>query len=352
MVDAVNTPKAPQGSRLRLEIIRAVPQDWDETLERLGGSIFQTSAWGEYRSFGSAAEPIFCQWYTADDRHPVALALGFLRPGRQRIARRVASWVEFDTPPTTALQGVDLLAPLVDWIKEQRSIVELRLGSFEPLGAWRSDVLPEAAHRIEFQLAPAPRDELVSGMRRLARRSIHKAENLGLTVERGDIDDVAAFAELYKQTLARLHQSKGVPRGTIGIDAITSLMNSGAASLYVTRENQEIIVGWLFGTFGDSAYSLLSGSGDRALETGAVPFTLAYALSDLSRHDYKRLNLGGVDASASEPDSPDHGLYAFKAGLGATPVVCTSGRVVFRCLRSRAIYLARRLLSSIKRLNR
>jgi Acetyltransferase (GNAT) domain len=281
----------------------------------------------------------------ADSVQPLAIATGLVAsagPGLGRVAVRL----QIDSPPASALRGIDLLSPLLAWTRSRNSIVEVSLGSFDPRGSWYVNPLPQASERLEFLLSPASREELIRGMRKGARLSIRKAERIGLQATLGDERDTASFAVLYRQTLARLHQRKGVPRARFDPRPLADLIQAEAARLYIAREGSEMLAGLVFGCFGDGAYYLLNGAGPRALETGAVAFTLAYALADLSKRGFQRLNLGGVSAEARDPESSDHGLYAFKAGLGARPVACVSGRVVCRPGRSAAIGFARRIASA------
>jgi len=338
----VTHPPSPTG--ISLHVDRAVDAtSWDEAALALGAPIFHSSAWSEYRSGGSRT-PLFFRWTADDQAAPTAIAIGTLVPAAPGLGRCVAS-LQFDSAPVSGAPGLDLLTPVVDWALAHRTIAEVRLGSFGSQGAWRSGVLPNPVARIEFLVAPSPRADIVRRMHRLARRSIRKAEGLGLLVRQGRPEDVHNFARLHRQTLIRLNRRKGVSlASSLDVDAVARLIDLGAASLYLTEEAGDPVVGWLFGTFGADAYSLLSGNGERALETGAVPLTLAHALSDLFERGFTRLNVGGVEASARAPDSPDHGLFAFKAGLGTTQVERTSGRVVCRPLPHLALSLARRVV--------
>jgi lipid II:glycine glycyltransferase (peptidoglycan interpeptide bridge formation enzyme) len=68
------------------------------------------------------------------------------------------------------------------------------------------------------------------------------------------------------------------------------------------------------------------------------------AMRDLLATGTPRINLGGTPAEASDPESPDHGLYSFKRRFGAHVVERTSLSLAMRPGRAAAVRLARRTL--------
>jgi lipid II:glycine glycyltransferase (peptidoglycan interpeptide bridge formation enzyme) len=182
-------------------------------------------------------------------------------------------------------------------------------------------------------------------MRKGTRGSIKRAEKLGVEVRRTDApDDLLAFAKLYKETLDRLERKKGVRAAAVDpfqlAASLQLLTSSGTGRLYLAFAEGAEITGCFFTTFNRSAYYLLNGANGRALQIGGTPLTLLKALEDFAHEGFTRINLGGVAAEAASPASPDHGLYAFKLGLGTSPVSCTSGRLLVRPLRASAVKLA------------
>ncbi len=330
-------------SLLQVEVMETVDKaQWDDTARTLSAPVFHSSDWSVYRCRQAGRTPLFVQWYEQGDPRPVAMALGVLVPVVPRL-RRFATRLEFDSPPASRVDGADLVTPVAEWARARPSIVEIRLGSFDPRAKWREGVLPNSQKRLEFTLDPGPKDQVLSRMHRLARRSIRKAEKFEIAVRVGGREDVTAFAALHGQTRLRLNRKKGVPVGALDIEGVRGLLEAGVGRLYVAQDAGRPIVGWLFGTFGASAYSLLSGDDDRAHETGAVSLLLTHALSDLADRGFETVNLGGVDASASDPDSSEHGLFRFKAGLGAEPMPCEGGRLVCRATRAALVESARRI---------
>jgi hypothetical protein len=81
----------------------------------------------------------------------------------------------------------------------------------------------------------------------------------------------------------------------------------------------------------------LNGSDSRALKLGAVPAILLHAFDEFAEQGVPQVNLGGAAGGSATPGAPDNGLYEFKVGLGAEPVLCTSGRITPRSPRARAL---------------
>jgi lipid II:glycine glycyltransferase (peptidoglycan interpeptide bridge formation enzyme) len=151
----------------------------------------------------------------------------------------------------------------------------------------------------------------------------------------------------------RLRNTKGVALGDVSTGrfaaALEVLIAAQRGRLYLASLDGEFIAGCFFGSVGDSAYYLFNGSTETALRTGATPSVLFHAVTDLSSEGFARINLGGVPASARERTSPDHGLYVFKRGLGAEPMLCQGGRLRLRVGRAVLFDVARRFRDQVVR---
>ncbi|HZT15014.1 MAG TPA: GNAT family N-acetyltransferase [Gaiellaceae bacterium] len=328
---------------MRFEATSAPPEGWDAGLAAVGGTVFHCLRWARYRRATSAATPLFCSWFSDSDPRPAAFALGFERalslPGR---AGRLLRRLEFDSAPLGTGEG-DLLAPLLAWCRSQRTLLDLRLGSFDARRSWGNVPLPHPAARIEFLAAPAAREQLLRRMREDKRRAVKRAEHAGLEVREGGRGDVDAFVDLYDQTIARLSGAKGVALETLDREAVAELVESGSGRLFLVWEGPDPVAACLFGTFGRSAFYLHNGAGARAFETGAVPLLILESLERLGAEGFDRLNLGGVGAAAVDPADRDHGLYIFKSSLGTAQSACEGGTVVLRPRLLSALSVARRV---------
>jgi Acetyltransferase (GNAT) domain len=324
---------------------------WDTALAARGGSVFHSTAWAEYRTLRDEATPVFVQWWSeraADE--PIALALGFQRPDPRTLRGRLTGRLEFDSPPASLENYPDLVSPLTRWARRRPGLVELRCGSFDARTAWTPGALPRQTWRYEFVVPAADGAKLLTGMRKGARSSIHKALRIGVEVTAcDDHDGLLCFSRLHAATVSRLREMKGVDQPVPDVERMAEelavLIARNAGRVYLASFAGEPIAGCFFGLFSRSAYYLLSGAVARANGLGATGLALFVALDELAREGYTRLNLGGTAGDADDGQSPEHGLYSFKKGLGGQPVRVAAGRLTLRPLRGKLLSGARRALS-------
>ena len=108
-----------------------------------------------------------------------------------------------------------------------------------------------------------------------------------------------------------------------GIMART-LFPSGAR-LFLGRLEGEVVSSILVCTSGSQAYYFLGGTNARGLAANAATLVMWEISCRLYESGFEVLNLGGVPARATDPDSAEHGLFRFKDGWGAAQVPCRSG---------------------------
>jgi hypothetical protein len=328
---------------LQLDIADHVePRSWDRYVEALRGSVFHTHAWAISLQHRRDARPVFVRW-TDPSGDVAAIALGSLRSAVRGRFAGAALTLTFDSAPAAAKDAIPELAPLIAWARDEGAAL-VTLGSFDSSGrSWHGE-LRDCNERIEFLVAPGDEDELRRRMRR-TRAALHRAERLGVEVERADDSKAQQFAQLFESTVARLRRDKRVALGGVETDRFSAglevLLRCERARLYLARLEDAYVAGCVFGVAGGNAFYLYNGSSEAALRAGATPFTLLKAIAELSAGAFERINLGGVSASARDPASPDHGLYTFKRGLGGEPAVCHGGRVWVRPVRAALLELAR-----------
>jgi hypothetical protein len=334
-------PPAQRAGSLELTVgSRLDAATWDADAEHLGGSVFHSYAWGAYRARTAGGTALYASWRSSADG-PAASAVGIVRSVAPGI--RV---VEFDAAPArTSEAPSDLATSLTAWARD-RSALEIGLGSYDSHDScWRNG--GGDGDRVEFLVEPGRPDDLRRRMRKGARSSISRARRLGVEAAVGAEGDIREFVTLYAATVDGLRARKGVrmslDRERLA-DGLKILLVGGRARLYIARQQGTPVAACVFGCFGRSAYYLLNGAGGAARSTGATPYLLHSALSDLSEDGYTSLNLGGVASAASDPSSLDHGLYQFKLGLGGTPVACSGERVTLRPALAAAAATARRLV--------
>jgi hypothetical protein len=331
---------------LALEVVRgAAPADWDRSVQAAGGGPFHCAAWGAYRAATAHKHSLFFAWYEPGSPLPVSVAVGIetALPGPL-----LARSIHFDAPPAGRPAPTRVAADIRRWMRKERGVADACLGSLDSDGGWEQR--REPATRIEFHVKPASEDELLSRMRTLARRSIRRAERAGITID-DDSPRLPEFVELYGATLRRLHRVKGVAT-TLGdaerlTQRLTSLREGGVARLFLASASEVPVAGCLFTAFGQRSFYLLGGASEAGRQTGATAAILHRAMSRFSAEGYQRISLGGVSAGADEAGAADHGLYAFKLGLGAVPHPCRDVTVVVRPARRRLVTAARAARSSL-----
>jgi Acetyltransferase (GNAT) domain len=320
---------------------------WDRDIRVLGGSLFHSYEWNQFRSF-HGSRPLFFRWTDQGSGEPVGLTVGIERPPANSRRGRVASYVTIDTPPATAHVGIDFVEPVRRWARTSgRPIIEVRLGSFDPRSQWSPTSPPRPISRYEFLVPPRTPGEVLRAMRKGTRSSVKRAERLSVEIRSGGSPaDLLEFARLYALTVTQLQQKKRVSPDRYNPEthaaALEVLMRHGAGRVYLAWRDGEPIAGCLFGIWDASAYYLQNGAHPAARDCGAVHLTLHRAITELLKQGFTRINLGGVPADARHTSSIDHGLYAFKLGLGAEPFACTGGSLMIRPHRAKAVSIVRR----------
>ncbi len=338
-------------ARLALEIHENVaPPGWDDALRSAGGVVFHSEAWAAYKVHESGGEPQFCLWRDVPGGEVVGRGLAIRKPPRGSLLGRVASKLVFDSPPASSAPGLDFVAPLRTWADSNRGVIEVTLGSFDPLGDWSPREVPHPHARWEFPLPPGDADGVWGEMRQLARRKVKRAQqdDLDCRLANGP-NELRAFAEVVRETVKRLQRDKSgvpgfVPDRDHFADSLSLLAERGQVRVYAAYRDDRLEAGTAFATFGDRAYLIYSAATDPGREAGGPFLVLFEALQDLRASGHAHINLGGASGDAADPDSPEHGLHQFKTRFGADVELCTSGSLTPRPLRARVVEGGRRLV--------
>jgi len=324
------------------------PPDWDSCVEALGGGPFHCADWARYRGSTPGKRPLFFTWFAPEAVVPAAVALAIERaiPGPFK-----ARSIEFDAPPATRIDPRQFSPSIERWLGSQGTVADAWLGTFDARWPWLDNASPVT--RVEFRVTPATENELLARMRTLARRSLRRAQRSGIEVE-PESPRLQEFVDLYGQTLIRLRHTKGVSTMLVDPDGfarqLALLTEAGVAKLFMASAAGAPAAGALFTVFGGRAFYLIGGSNERGRETGAMTAVLFEAMRDFSVQEFECINLGGVSADAHLPSSSEHGLYAFKRGLGATAHPCRDVSIVVRPVRRHLIRTARVARSILLRL--
>jgi hypothetical protein len=335
---------------LELEIRRGSPPDgWDDTVRRLGGSVFHSTLWAEYQRKATGAEPVFL--FGRDRQGGLAAgAVGLFRkspwPGASLLLRHVVFAAHPLVAGGDAVLAGDFLRRCEEWARAA-GCARISLGSFMS-GA--SPLVPGAhgyreTRRVEFLVdLRRDRDSLWKAIRKDQRERIRRLEREGVSVEATTRpEDIQGLASVRQAT-----QEKRSERGqvyevradeTFSADLYDHLVKQGAARLFVARRAGDVLAALFFVTFNDRAYSVYSGSTEAGYRIGAQSGLFWTAVERFKDEGFELLNRGGVPASAEDESHPLHGIYLFKLRLGTTPTVCRSGTKVLSKFRDRLVRL-------------
>jgi Acetyltransferase (GNAT) domain len=324
------------------------PPGWDDAVATAPGGLFHEQAWARYQCHAGRADPLWCTW--SETGEIVARALGLRRPPGGSRAGRVAGYLFFDSAPVTTRIGLDLVTPLKRWARGQRWLLKASLGSFDAVHPWTAAYGYDQTRRLEFLVEAKDGDALWEGMKRWPRQTVRRAQEGGVkVVSAGGTPEAEVFADLYAQTLDQLRERKGVEGAQVAREefaaSLEHLLTAGRGRLYIARgPDEEPEGGAFFGVWRGGAFYLYGGAAPQARKSGAGVLVLFEAMRDLLATGTPRINLGGTPAEASDPESPDHGLYSFKRRFGAQVVERTSLSLALRPGRAAAVRLARRIL--------
>jgi hypothetical protein len=324
------------------------PSGWGDAVATAPGGLFHDQAWARYQCHAGRADPLWCTW--REHGEIVGRALALRRPPGGSLAGRAVGRLFFDSSPVTQRTGLDLVTPLGRWASRQRWLLDASLGSFDAVYPWNAADGYEQTGRLEFLIEAKDGDALWEGMKRWPKQTVRRARESGLEVgSAGGAEEAGVFADLYAQTLEQLRERKGVDSPPLARQQFAAslghLLSARRGRLYLARRpGEKPEAGAFFGVWGGGAFYLYGGAAPQARKSGAPALALFEAMRDLLATGTTRINLGGTSAEASDPDSPDHGLYSFKLRFGAQVVERTSLSLPVRPARTAAAQLARRIL--------
>ncbi|MGH7279017.1 MAG: lipid II:glycine glycyltransferase FemX, partial [Candidatus Rokuibacteriota bacterium] len=192
-----------------------------------------------------------------------------------------------------------------------------RLGFVALPETWTPWNAPRHVQVLDIQ---PPEQELLSGLRRRYRRYVANVGRKGLVVERGDSD--AALVAFYG-LMVELSRVKRFPIRDLGyFRSLHRRYAEGDRAIMLVARTHGDVVGALLGfRFGSRAYihysSVRSGLPD-AVKHGVAPALFWDFIRRAKAAGCAAVDFGssGVTRPPDE-DHPNHGVYAFKAGLGA-----------------------------------
>ncbi|MCM8620681.1 MAG: GNAT family N-acetyltransferase [Candidatus Accumulibacter sp.] len=332
------------------------PDDWDATICRLGGSIFHSCLWAEYRQQSGNIQPIFLLGRDAGGE-ACAGAVAFFQRSPWPIASLIFRTLTLPAHPVVR-GGDDAAEAFIGQIEDRGRALGCSRIVLESFMSGESAFVPEdfgyrGASRLEFHLdLGRDPDSLWKGIGKDQRDKIRRLSREGVVIEEGRArDDIRGLGVVREAT-----QAKRTARGqhydlSAGDDFYERLFEylvaRGAGRLFLARRDGEVIAGLFFSTFNGHAYSVFSGSTDQGYRLGAQSGIFWAAVETFRAEGFALLNRGGVPGSAAEEGDPQHGIYVFKKRLGTTPVLCRSGAKVLSPVRDQLTRMRDRLRESV-----
>ncbi len=191
--------------------------------------------------------------------------------------------------------------------------------------------------RYEFMLSLENGiDAAWRGTRSTLRNDIRRFERSGVVCcVRSDHGAMSALRDIDQETAIR-HRMQGKPVTAMpeaSFDALWhNLVNTGRVRIYLAEKNGIPIASVVVGQCGKNAYYLYGGATRDGLSINAPKGLLWCAIKNEYAQGIREFNLGGMAASAAEPNSIDHGLYKFKTGFGGIKRYCISGNLTLQPL--------------------
>jgi hypothetical protein len=328
--------------------------EWNAQLAALGSPIFHSPVWARYQAAHSNLSPRYCRLLD-DGRAVRGVALLFLQSSTNPVLRKLSARMHSDAHPVVEANDTNLFTEMVRQMEvyaDGAGALELTLGSFGTPG--KRSLLEQLGYdlmdRYEFVL-PLDRtdDEMRTAMERRRRRTIQKAIDAGITVDLLPYETgICELRRLQGFTSERLKQRGAIvdfdPVRPPDEDPVGELVKGGYADLIGARHDGKWVSVSLYTKMNGLAYSTLAGHAPEAYELNAYTLLLWSTMRHYREGLYRRMNIGGVPASASEESSPNFGLYGYKAGLGGIREACATASKILKPRRQKTLHRIRGLL--------
>jgi lipid II:glycine glycyltransferase (peptidoglycan interpeptide bridge formation enzyme) len=324
----------------------APPPDWNETVCRLDGSIYQSAAWADYEKTRNGARPLYL--LTRDSAgEAVAGTLAFVQQSKHPLISWMSRAFRLPAHPfvrkdRAGIEATNLIA--------QCEKLARRLGcnkiSMDSFLSGHSELVPAdlgyaESRRIEFCVdLTGNLDEVWKGVKKDHRERIRRLKREDIRIEvataRADLEVLKSAREMTRERREEKGQTYEVEHSAELYDRLQDeLMGRGLARLLIAKRENEILGSICFLTFNGRANSIFSGSTAAGYKMGVQALLFWSAVETFKADGFRELNRGGVPASAAEESDTLHGIYRFKSRLGTTPFVCRSGEKILRPLMHR-----------------
>lgn len=312
-------------------ILGEAPEKWNEQVVRMGGGFYLTT---EYASImrRQGAEPVY--FVLNRDGGISGCALGFLMNQWMRWPlRNICKEFQWQTHPVIEPNGPGLLDEFVRYIAqavENIGVTNIRLHSEDacvsPL--LLEEVGFEMRSRLEYRIALSrdPNEVLsgISSRKRTYLRSAIKASSLSIQ-EMPTLDAVEKlidFQHVSRERRRKRGEDYAVATRAAAERIYEDYIKPGYGRIFLSLKDEQALSGVLLHCWNGRAYYTMSGCSEAGFAENAPVMTVWGAIQRLCADGYRELNMGGVGATAANPDDLAHGLYRFKRSFGGVETAC------------------------------
>ena len=322
-----------ENATLRLMVSTPERAHWQRLLEQLNGNIYHSIEWAE-TCCSNHSRPLFFNWLDINGRS-VGIAVGIESCSPIRYVGRFSKRLNFETYPAVNDGDANLtrsmIGQLVDFAKSegyrcltiQSYCANVPVPDMDQLGF-------VIAPRIEFILdITIPEERLWKQLSAHHRRKIKKAEKHSLLFKEACNAD--AMQELRKLHMAT--RDRRLRRGeyldmfddTYYEELGKSYFSRNLGRMYLMMHEQRAVSAVFVTIYADRVLYVHGGSNEEGYKMDAPTLLFWKIFSRCRELGCREFNMGGVPASAVNPEVQSHGLYRFKAGFGGRQVPCVSG---------------------------
>ncbi len=293
--------------------------EWNGHLIQLAGThVLQSWEWGEFKvKYGwTPTRVLFCD----DGPSPRAAAQILRRPlphtpfGIMYVPKGPA--VDFGDSQLVAAA----LAQLEQIARKQNAIfvkidpdVDSSIAPILTARGWRpSREQIQFRNTVLLDLGPSE-DQLLAVMRGKTRYNIRLAQKRGVRVERGTIEDLRLFYEMYAETGAR--DGFLIRKFPYYRDAWGAFLQAGRAEMLLARVAEETIAGLILFVLGTRAWYFYGASRNAHRELMPNHLLQWEAIRWAKAHGCTVYDFWGAPDTLDE-NAPMYGVYRFKEGFG------------------------------------
>lgn len=308
------------------------PTRWNERIVSLNGPMQLTTEWSSFVCAKDNLRPFFFQ---SDHGDNSVASIIYLSSSSQWPLSR---WPSAHTDCIPLADDRSAVIFELEFALHRLGVSDLQLNSFAydvPSPIQLTEFGYEETARYEFVLTLQNGIEAVwLGTRPTLRNDIRRFERSGIVCRARSEKEVISVLHKIEMETALRHRANGKhgnPMRRATYESLwTHVVSTGRAHVYTSEKDGEPIASVVIGVCGSNAYYLYGGATYEGLASNAPKGLLWFAIQQEYANGIREFNLGGMAATAANPDYLDHGLFKFKSAFGATQRSCISGHKKLR----------------------